>query len=151
MSKNILRQTAGYADRVNPDYAKNVQAAKAEEHILALLMLYEEHRKNTFGNNLLTSGDFATDFGRRVFEKISELESLGQFSESSMGEFFSLDEMSRLKKIQLDRISLTNNSAEVFFDCVKSLKEENASGQESSGGEEDILSVISRKKQKIKK
>ncbi len=149
-SRNIIRQTAGYSDKVNPDFAKNVQAAKAEEHILALLMLYDEHRKKTVSESILSPDDFITDFGRRAFEKIIELEVEGQYSESVLGEFFTVDEMSRLKKIQLDRSALSNNSNAVFIDCVNSLKKEkdNLSVQSEA---EDIQSIISRKKQSLKK
>ncbi len=149
-SKSIIRQTAGYSDKVNPDFAKNVQAAKAEEHILALLMLYEEHRRNTISGKLLSADDFITDFGKRAFEKITELESSGQYSESALGEFFNIDEMSRLKKIQIDRASLTNNSGSVFMDCINSLKKEKE-GTQKNGETEDVLSLITRKKQSMKK
>ncbi len=149
-SRNIIRQTAGYSDKVNPDFAKNVQAAKAEEHILALLMLYDEHRKKTVSESILSPDDFITDFGRRAFEKIIELEVEGQYSESVLGEFFTVDEMSRLKKIQLDRSALSNNSNAVFIDCVNSLKKEKGNLSVQSEAE-DIQSIISRKKQSLKK
>ena len=151
-SKNIIRQTAGYADKVNPDYAKNIQGAKAEEHILALLMLYDEHRRNAARGDIICSDDFITDFGKRVFEKIFELESQDSYSESYLGESFSVDEMSRLKKIQLDRASLSNNSETVFMDCIATLKKEKAAEKaKSESGEEDILLLINRKKQSSKK
>ena len=150
-SRNVIRQTAGYADRVNPDFAKNVGGARAEEHILALMMLYTEIRSKALDQNVLTSNDFVTEFGRRVYEKISTLESEGAYDESLLGEDFSVDEMSRLKKIQLDRLALSDNSEKVFYDCVKTLKNEKAisrSGSDNSS-EDDILSIISRKKQSI--
>jgi len=151
-SRSIMRQTAGYADRVNPDYAKNVQGAKAEEHILALLMLYEEHRRNAMSKEILSSDDFITDFGKRVFEKILELESEGMYSESCLGESFTVDEMSRLKKIQLDRAALSNNSGAVFMDCVSTLKKEKADeNSKNENGEDDILLIINRKKQNTKR
>ncbi len=147
-SKAIIRQTAGYGDRVNLDFAKNVQAARAEEHALALMMIYEEYRRAAVIDKELCEKDFVTDFGRRVFEKIVELENTGQFSESAMGEFFSVDEMSRLKKIQLDRASLSNNSREVFFDCIRTMKREKIEGTENT---DDIAALISRKKAEYKK
>ena len=151
-SRNIVRQTAGYADKVNPDYAKNIQGAKAEEHILALLMLYEEHRRNTAKGEIISADDFITDFGKRAFEKILELELQGIYSESLLGESFSVDEMSRLKKIQLDRVALSNNSGTVFMDCIATLKKEKAEENSKNGDdEEDILLLINRKKQNNKK
>lgn len=152
ISRDIIRQTAGYTDRVNPDFAKNVGAAKAEEHLLAMLLLYSEHRIKAISEYGLSEDDFVTDFGRRVYKKICELESLGQFDESLIGEDFSVDEMSRLKKIQLDRNGL-NNSTEVLADCIKTLKNEKYinSSDDSSTIEDDILSIIKRKQQKTVK
>ena len=148
-SRNIVMQTAGYQDKVNPDYAKNVSGARAEEHIIALMMLFEEHRRTVCSTRLLTSDDFITDFGRRAFEKILELEADGIYNDSALGEFFNVDEMSRLKKIQLDRAALSNNSASVFLDCVNALKREKSQMQTDSAdssGDDDILSIINRKK-----
>ena len=152
ISRDIIRQTAGYTDRVNPDFAKNVGAAKAEEHLLAMLLLYSEHRIKAISEYGLSEDDFTTDFGRRVYKKICELESIGQFDESLIGEDFSVDEMSRLKKIQLDRNGL-NNSTEVLADCIKTLKNEKNinSSDDSSTIEDDILSIIKRKQQKTVK
>ena len=148
-SRDIIRQTAGYTDRVNPDFAKNVGAAKAEEHLLALLLLYSEFRAKATRELELHEDDFLTDFGRRVYKKIYELEDSGCFDESLMGEDFTVDEMSRIKKIQLDRNGL-NNSIEVLADCIKTLKTEKSthSSECTSAIEDDILSIIKRKKQK---
>ncbi|MBQ1984681.1 MAG: DNA primase, partial [Clostridia bacterium] len=44
-SQKVVRQSAGFGDRINPDYAKNVAAAKAEEAVLGMLLLYPEHRQ----------------------------------------------------------------------------------------------------------
>ena len=151
-SRDIIRKTAGYADRVNPDFAKNPVGAKAEEHILALLMLYPEYRSKTISESLLTKDDFVTEFGGRVYDKIIELENQGAYDESLLGEEFTIDELSRLKKIQLDRMSLTDNSEKVFRDCIKTLKKEaaNTKNDTDQSSEEDILSIINRKKQESK-
>ncbi len=147
-SRQIVRQTAGYSDKVNPDFAKNIIAAKAEEHILALLMLYPEHRALVSESSIITEDDFLTDFGRRVFNKILELESLGGYDESLMGESFDVDELSRLKKLQLDRMSLSDNSKKVFEDCIRTLKDEKigVSDPDANTSERDILSIINKKR-----
>ena len=152
-SRDIIRQTAGYADKVNPDFAKNIVGSKAEEHILALLMIFSEYRSKVVSDNVLSREDFITDFAVRVFDKIIDLETEGIYAESLLGESFDVDEISRLKKIQLDRMSLSDNSEKVFLDCIKTLKEESAKTKSSSSQnkEEDILSIIQRKKQNTKK
>lgn len=153
-SREILRRTAGYSDRVNPDFAKNVQGAKAEEHILSMMMLFEEHRRKAASADLLSCDDFVTEFGKKAFEKILELENNGVYSESALGEFFTVEEISRLKKIQLDRVDLSDNSAKVFDDCVKMLKRDSRlSGSEDNDVDEsDIMEIIRlRKKQEKNK
>ena len=149
-SREVIRKTAGYADKVNPDFAKNIVGAKAEEHILALLMLYSEYRIKTLSDNLLSKDDFLTDFGGRVFEKIITLEQDGSYEEAYLGEYFTIDEMSRLKKIQLDRMNLSDNSEKVFLDCIKTLKKEKEVDRIRSedSSESDIISIINRKKKK---
>ena len=152
-SRNIMRQTAGYADRVNPDFAKSIGGAKAEEHILAMMIIYPEIRHKALDGNVLTSECFITEFGGRVYSKICALENEGRFDESLLGEDFDTDEMSRIKKIQLDRMALSDNSEKVFYDCVKTLKKEKESAEIGRDGptEQDILSIISKKKTNIKK
>ena len=151
-SRNIMRQTAGYADRVNPDFAKSIGGAKAEEHILAMMIIYPEIRHKALDGNVLTSECFITEFGGRVYSKICALENEGRFDESLLGEDFDTDEMSRIKKIQLDRMALSDNSEKVFYDCVKTLKKEKESAEIGRDGptEQDILSIISKKKTNIK-
>ena len=74
------------------------------------------------------------------------------YSESCLGESFTVDEMSRLKKIQLDRAALSNNSGAVFMDCVSTLKKEKADEKaKDENGEDDILLIINRKKQNTKR
>ena len=85
-SQKIVRQSAGYGDWVNPDFAKNVAAAKAEEAVLGMLLLYPEHREAVrTGKVALTADDFFTDFGRRIFTAIAENDRDGSFSTSVLG------------------------------------------------------------------
>ena len=61
-------------DRVNPEAAGNIRAAAAEDTVLGLMLLYEEHRRAVReGAVSLTADDFVTAFNRRVFEAIMEL------------------------------------------------------------------------------
>ena len=77
-------------DRVNPEAAGNIRAAAAEDTVLGLMLLYEEHRRAVReGAVSPTADDFVTAFNRRVFEAIMELEnSDGGFSTAVLGEKF---------------------------------------------------------------
>ena len=41
-SRKVMLETAGFGDRINPDYAKNVRAAAAEESILSIILTFPE-------------------------------------------------------------------------------------------------------------
>ena len=66
-----------------------------------------------------------TDFGRRVFEALCELEnSPAGYSKAMLGQKFSVDEIGRIEKIEVDRMFLSKNDREVFENCIEKLKEE---------------------------
>lgn len=129
-----LRQ---YSNKVNPDAAKNLRAAYAEETLLGLLMLYPEYREGVLrGEYELTADDFFTSFGRRAFEAIMELERNGGYTYSLLGAAFTPDEMSALEDMQLRRRSLAENGAEIFVSSVEVLKNETKKqSAELSGGQ----------------
>lgn len=145
-SQTIVRQAAGFGDRINPDYAKNVAAAKAEEMVLGLMLLYPEHRSAVQeGKVVLTEQDFFTDFGRRVFHAIVQMQKEGAFDVSMLGAFFSPEEQGRIMRYQLARQDLTDNGSAVFAESVSALRRETA----QSTGEnpfDDLLSIIQNKR-----
>ena len=110
-------------DRINPDAAKNVPATNAEEAILGLMMLFDEHRSAVAsGKVTLTADDFFTDLGKRVFEAIMELQSSdGGYMQSLLGQNFSPDEMGRIQRMMNNRTTLSSNGADVFEASVKRL------------------------------
>lgn len=137
--QNIKLSVKNYGDRVNPDAVKNVAANAAEEAILGMLLMYDEHREAVKNGKIeLASDDFFTALGRRMFEKIMELHSSeGGFSMTMMGVDFSADEMGRIQKILQMRETLTDNGTKVLASNVDALK--NAKRKEAGGGLEDII------------
>ena len=137
--QNIKLSVRNYGDRVNPDAVKNVAANAAEEAILGMLLMYDEHRETVKNRKIEISGeDFFTALGRRIFEKIMELHnSDGGFSMVLMGEDFSADEAGRIQKLLQAREALTDNGTKVFLSYVDALKK--AKRKESGGTIEDIL------------
>ena len=115
-ARDVVLSARNFGDRVNPDAAKNVAAAAAEETALGLLLLYPEHRRAVCEGKISLPGEyFFTDLGKRAFACICELErSDNGFDFSAMGEFFTPDEMGRLVRLQQDRSALSNNTAEVL-------------------------------------
>ena len=150
-SRDLQLTVRNFGDRVNPDAAKDPAAAAAEEVVLGLCLLFPEHRKLcATGELALSSTDFFTDFGRRVYEAIVAAEqSENGFSFSALGEHFSPDEMGRLVRLQQDRQHLQNNSKEVLQDAVESLRALCAARQARATG--DWQSTLTARRAMLKK
>lgn len=140
-----------FGDRINPDAAKDPAAAAAEEIILGLLLLYPEHRKTVATGKLsLSAEDFFTDFHRRVFAAILEMEqSDGGFVFSALGEQFNPDEIGRLVRIQQDREALSNNGDDVLTSAANALKQRRERREALSSG--DFQSELARRRAEAKK
>ena len=141
-------------DRVNPEAAGNIRAAAAEDTVLGLMLLYEEHRRAAReGAVSLTADDFVTAFNRRVFEAIMELEnSDGGFSTAVLGEQFDPDEMGRLAKLAQARRNLSENGQSVLKAAVRTLQDEkNAVTKDDAPPEDSLERLLEKKRQKMHK
>lgn len=141
-------------DRVNPEAAGNIRAAAAEDTVLGLMLLYEEHRRAVReGAVPLTADDFVTAFNRRVFEAIMELEnSDGGFSTAVLGEQFDPDEMGRLAKLAQARRNLSENGQSVLKAAVRTLQDEkNAVTKDDAPPEDSLERLLEKKRQKMYK
>ncbi len=115
----------GLSDKVNPEAAGHLQAAAAEEIILGLLMLYAEHRKSvTTGQVSLSPEDFVTDFHRRAFVCILTMEADEGYDFSLLGEYFTVEEMGRLSRLEQRRRMLSDNGTAVLRSAVETLARE---------------------------
>ena len=110
-------------DKINPEAAGNIHAASAEEIIIGLLLLYGEHRKAVAtGQVPLAPDTFLTAFHRRAFECIMALESGDEgFEFSLLGEFFTVEEMGRLARLEQARRALSENGTSVLRSAVETL------------------------------
>ena len=113
-----------YGDRINPDAARNIQAASAEETILGLLLMYDEYRSIILRGELaLSEEDFVTEFSRRVFAAIMEQQRAdGGFLFEMLGQNFTTEEMGRLTRMEQKRRSLTENGIAVLRASVDTLR-----------------------------
>jgi DNA primase len=125
-SRKIMLNTAGFGDRINPDYAKNVRAASAEESIISIILTYPELLKKVQdGTYNLRAEDFFTQFGKKIFEKAMELyEESTSFDYGMLGSEFTADEMGRITAIVLKRNNLSQNGEKELVDCIDVLKKE---------------------------
>ena len=122
-SQQARLSAMGLRDKVNPEAAGHIQAAAAEEAILGLLLLYGEHRRAVQDGTVLLSRDsFVTAFHRNVFTVVMALEdSDGGFEFSLLGEYFTVEEMGRLARLEQVRRSLSENGTSVLRAAVATL------------------------------
>ena len=146
---NAQLSAKNIGDRVNPDSAKNIKASAAEEVILGLMLLYDEHRAAVAkGSVELSRDDFFTEFGKRVFDAIIELEkSEGGYSYALLGENFTPDEMGRMQHMEYKRRQLLSNGRDVLEASIKTLK---SSKNKTAGEKEDWMSALAKRKEAIK-
>ena len=143
----------GVGDRINTDGIKNIKARSAEEAVIGLLLMYEEYRSFVANEKIkLSAEDFISDFHRRAFEKIIDLQKNEQYDFSLLGEFFSCDEMGRLQGLEQKRRMLTENGQNVFLQCVEMVKSEKMLSASSDGGAiDDIERLLAKKREANKK
>ena len=148
-SKDAMLSIKHIGDRVNNDAAKNIRATANEEAILGLMLIYDEFRVDAAQKKVdLSEDDFVTDFGRRVFLALCELEnSEGGFSKALLGQSFTVEEMGRIEKIEIDRRMLLRNDRSVFESCISGLKNESRKNDQTA----DPFADLKRKQEELKK
>jgi hypothetical protein len=121
-SNKIKQDAVGYSDRVNPDFIKAPAAAKNEEALLGLLLMYPEHRKRVFDNSLVNDSDFITELNRRIFEYLRDSYLNGDDSHIDIDAHFTPDERGRMTKMKLARMELSENGEQVLIDSIERLR-----------------------------
>ena len=121
-SNKVKQDAVGYSDRVNPDFIKAPAAAKCEENLLGLLLMYPEHRKAVFDGELLTEEDFFTDLNRRIFSYLKNAYFNEGDSHLDIDECFTPDERGRMTRMKLSRMELTENGQKVLLDGIENLR-----------------------------
>lgn len=142
-TRQMIRRTEGYGDRTNPDYVKNPGAAKAEETILGILLLHPElYAELEKSGVALTTEDFFTAFGKKVFGEMQARLSDPAFEPGMLGEALSIEEMDRLALLRRNRSTLQNNNLSVLSDSIARLRESTAKKELS------IEEILGKKRQK---
>ncbi len=152
ISKNAKLGAMSIGDKVNPDAAKNIRANAAEEAVMGLLLMFPEYRANVISGKIeLSPDDFVSEFNRRAFEKIMELEREDGYAFSVLGEFFNTNEISRLGQMEMKRRSLTENGIEVLRQSIEALKKEKALKSDAGDDSVDaIQKILQAKREKLK-
>ena len=137
-------------DRINLDAAKHPLASVSEAALIGLLLIFDEYRAEVASGKIaLQPEDFMTEFGRRVFAAMMALEtSEDGFSKSMLGQFFTVEEIGRIERMERERRQLANNDRAVLLSCVETLKREKQNKENQ--GLADELSRLREKNQKAK-
>ncbi len=146
--RRVKQESIGYADRINPDFIKAPAVAKNEETVLGLLLLFPEHRKKAFYDGLLSEDNFFTELGKKIYSYLKESYLEGDDRLTNINERFSEDEIGRITKMKIARMSLDNNGTEVLLDCIDSLKKSVEKKKSESIDSFEALNAILQNKRK---
>ena len=121
-SQKVKQESVGYSDRTNPDFIKSPAVARNEETVLGLLLLFPNHRKTAFDNNLLSVDDFVTDLNKRIFSYIEKAYKDGDEHFITINDEFTQDEIGRISRMKIRRMQLSSNDDAVLTECIDNLK-----------------------------
>ena len=144
--KRVKEVTAGFSDRINPDFVKAPAIAKNEETVLGILLLYPEKARVVFERSFLNETDFYTEFNRKVFNFIKEAYERDAFSYESMNEAFTPEEMGRISRMKLRRMQLTNTEDDILTECIENLKRAVLKKQASATSTFEGLDAVLKRK-----
>lgn len=137
----VILQTSGVGDRLNPERMANVRGTRAEETILGILLLYPENIELIRrGEIALKADDFVTAFHRRLFEALLDCKGEESTDLAQLGALFTPEEMGHITKLKIDRIALKKNDINVIRECAEVLQ--------SSKKTEDLEDLINGKRNK---
>ena len=150
-SNKIKQDAIGYSDKVNPDFIKAPAAAKNEETLLGLLLLYPEHRKKVFDEGLVDESDFFTDLNKRIFCYLRDAYHRGDESHLDMDACFTPDERGRITKMKLNRMELTENGIDVLLEIIDRLRRSvSKKNNEKNSSLDSLARLLEEKKKDLK-
>lgn len=127
---DIEQQKTLYGDRVNPQRAANLGAARAEEGILCYLFRNPDYLGRILEK--ISEKDFITDFNRELFRIIVEkLQNTNGVALSDFSGELSQEQLARLTGIINQEIPMTD---EALDDYVRTLKEYGLKNASRTGG-----------------
>ena len=121
-SQKIKQEAAGYSDRINPDFLKAPAVARNEETVLGLLLLFPNHRKKVFTEQLLSVDDFMTDLNKRIYSYIERAYNDGDDNLITINDEFTQDEIGRISRMKIRRMELSANDDSVLLECIENLR-----------------------------
>ena len=146
--QSAIQEVNRYGDRYHGTGSDDLAAIYTEENIIGMLLLDDSYRNLVYQKQVdLTDEDFVTEFGKRAFSAIMQLqgEEFG-FEFALLGEACTSEEMGRLTMCMHKRKELSN-SFPIFRDCVAKLKEIR---EETRSGNADFDTWLAAAREKSK-
>ena len=134
-----------FEDKNNPERAKNLMAAKAEETLISSFMRNPDFYKKL--KEKISPDDFVTAFNRRIFECLVNALEEGYMPDLSLfSSDFTPEEMDSVTRISLISSSLGNTIKECE-DCIAVLKEKSEPTvvDASDVSDEEFLKLFKKK------
>ncbi len=144
--RRLEQESIGYADKVNPDYARAPDIGKHEERVLGLMLLFPEHRRKVFDEELLNEDDFFTDLGKNIFNYLREACENGDDRLVTISERFTPEQTGRIVEMKASRMQLDSNGTEVLLECINNLKSAVAEKRGENNNPMDRLNNLLKKK-----
>lgn len=143
----ILRETSGSSDRINPDKVRELASDALERTVLGMMLAFPEYIEKVCREKLLCEDDFYSGFNKKLFAKITECHETGGFDFAMLSQFFTQDEVSRAAKYAAVRRKLSDNGNAVFMDAVSKLQKEAERIREKAAcTEDDLAALIDRRR-----
>ena len=151
--KNANLSLKNLDNRTNMDAARHIRANANEEQLLGLMLVFDEYRRAAAdGTAGICADDFVTEFGRRVFSALCELESSeAGYSHAMLNQHFVGEEFNLIQKMEIERRQLGRNDRAVFEACIKGLKQEKKKLEDAARGDKFADLMAKRADARIKK
>ncbi|MDD4164317.1 MAG: DNA primase [Eubacteriales bacterium] len=121
-SEKTIQQSGGFGDRVNRDKIRFSGETMLEESILGIMLIQPELAQKAIGT--LSADSFVTDFNRRVFDLFFDDFAAGREAILSKNGTLTPDELSTVSKYIAARKKFSENTEEMLFSLIETLKEQ---------------------------
>ena len=146
-TQKVRQETAGYSDRINPDFLKSPAVARNEETVLGLMLLFPNHRKKIFDESLLSADNFMTDLNKRIFSYIERAYREGDDHLITINQEFTAEEIGRISRMKIRRMELSSNDDAVLYECIDNLKKSvDKKTSETTDTIDKLNAILSRKR-----
>ena len=142
----------GVGDKINPQRMANLNAARAEEDIISVLLAFPEKAEKVAGQ--IPPEEFVTDFNRRVYMALLEqIRTNPTASEPGLllSQYFQPDEMGRIVSFISSCEAISGDEKEIQR-AIEALKEEKRRliQRETGGGDDSFAANLARLREKRK-